>query len=1193
MAFDASRTPNDPLNSSSPSSRRPHSRLKPTDPRANPQHNTDASPPNESAPTLHNAPQRKKSPLDFHRTPHSFPDYGSVKGAVNINMNAIKKLGRFLTPAQHRNTLDSNPPPPPPTLSSAASPSSPKRQKTDHPPPTAQDLDDIIEVGSDMRPRTERLGSFSTFTQSTSNGVAEYQSVEAGTKPGRSNRRSRNPTKKSSEHGSHEKGRPPQPDKTEEDFEVLSPAQAPTGTVRRARLITNGQKINVVRDAADSQILGEVGPRPPPPHPPIFNNRGRKRSSREVEDIEDSDDPVESSSRTTPTKGDVVTAVEEPAERKSSSLSQRGSLTATLWKGKPPANEVFEVKAAARQPTHVYKHRESEPPCLLKDAPLLGLRVFKEDGQKSTTHEWLRITTRKLQQVYHHPDSPLVKVSQSADNTATTHIGGLMIMEFRDASHATRFIHWVQSHATSTVKIVEVKEGHSKLAAMWSKLRTEVMDARRKEAERPPSAGKPTVVLADSTGQHPVATPAPSNVHPAGRTPIRHQMQESTQRTPVMVQPRTPTTLSRPSTRLSSTKQKARSPSLPVVIHRWTEQNPDWADNWKMPLIFARTTVNKEDIPRLDEGQCLNDNLIAFGLRYLFDKFKGAPKDLKERVYLHNSFFYEKLKAPRGAINYDGVKSWTAKVDLLSYDYIVVPVNEHYHWWVAIICNPGKLDPDARRDSDDAENPRSSQARRVDEDSDVEMTDLPPAQLGHERRSSVDDSEVVKSDIVDLVSGEQDGPVDLGSSPRARRAKKAKGKPKTYNLKDPRIITLDSLGSSHPMAVTHLKKYLLAEFKDKRNKEITEVPTSLGMKATNIPEQNNFCDCGIYLLGYIQEFVRNPDKFIETLLRKDAPEWEFNPCALRKLWRDTILQEQRAYQENEIRKKRAALVGKATSNTPPTSQRSRAASELPTSSDGKGRPGPKVPEQPSSTNPGSTPFSGGFRRLGDSSAPEPSVPRPASKQGSQAHSSPSTYHVHSPLPHPPQPVTTTPAPSSLGQQDVTVLPPKSPDNDTIMESIETADVMELPRQPAHSQARVRPQPAPDADDDVQFIGTVTSSSPSGREDDSNGDDDDDSDDDEVKEVARPSIPPANFYATSESGERRPSSSRSATSARRTAPAPVASPTSRRTTTGGTRPKTYSSGRLTLRRSEGRESPGPSAAVEVLEGNDAKEPIQLD
>jgi sentrin-specific protease 7 len=333
-------------------------------------------------------------------------------------------------------------------------------------------------------------------------------------------------------------------------------------------------------------------------------------------------------------------------------------------------------------------------------------------------------------------------------------------------------------------------------------------------------------------------------------------------------------------------------------------------------LILRRTTVDKEDIPRLDEGQCLNDNLIGYGLRYLFDVFSGRTKDLHDRVYLHNSFFYEKLKAGRAAINYDGVKNWTAKVDLLSYDYIIVPVNEHYHWWVAIICNPGKLDPASKRDSGDTRDPGQSIEGKVNgASSDVEMPDVTEKRPVGSPRDKI---EIVKSDLVDLVSDDKNASIDLTSTSRAKQTKKSKPGARTYNPDDPRIITLDSLGSTHPQAISHLKKYLFAEFEHKRNTVITESSTPLGMRAINIPEQDNLCDCGVYLLGYIQEFVKDPDQFIRTLLRKESPDWEFDPSDLRKLWRDTIFNERRLHLKPQ-REPKGKLEGSAVASTPKSS----------------------------------------------------------------------------------------------------------------------------------------------------------------------------------------------------------------------------------------------------------------------------------
>lgn len=497
-----------------------------------------------------------------------------------------------------------------------------------------------------------------------------------------------------------------------------------------------------------------------------------------------------------------------------------------------------------------------------------------------------------------------------------------------------------------------------------------------------------------------------------------------------------------------------------------------------MPLILERTTVDKEDIPRLDEGQCLNDNLIGYGLRYLFSKFLKRHDDLPKRVYLHNSFFYEKLKAGRGTINYDGVKSWTAKVDLLSYDYIIVPVNEHYHWWVAIICNPGRLDPDSRKLQGKNEVPSNPVGEKVDgESSDVEMVDVAEKQPLESTGSAVDEPNLVKSDIVDLVSDDKNVSVDLTSCPRAKQSKRLKSGTRTYNPEDPRIITLDSMGSNHPQAIGHLKRYLLAEFEHKRKKVIEEPTQPVGMKATNIPEQNNFCDCGVYLLGYIQEFVKDPDLFVQTLLRRERPDWDFDPSSLRGLWRDTIICEQKLYQEHQLKaeqRRREALAAKRTPKGSAESSRqpSQAPSEANSATNGRCGTEVAASEQSTSADTTDTPTNAEAREADSSSAKQ----------------APQDPHVNNSE----QSGASTPAAARSAQEenvdeDIVVLPPR--EDNAVLPSIEAPDVEEVPAPPRQSR------------DEPVFMAPLSSSPTTGADDDGDTTMD-------VMEIAPPS-----FYAS--------------------------------------------------------------------------------
>lgn len=40
------------------------------------------------------------------------------------------------------------------------------------------------------------------------------------------------------------------------------------------------------------------------------------------------------------------------------------------------------------------------------------------------------------------------------------------------------------------------------------------------------------------------------------------------------------------------------------------------------------------------------------------------------------------------------MKNWTKSLDLFSKDFIVVPVNRNYHWFVSVICYPSEVPDD-------------------------------------------------------------------------------------------------------------------------------------------------------------------------------------------------------------------------------------------------------------------------------------------------------------------------------------------------------------------------------------------------------------------------------------------------------------------------------------------------------------------
>lgn len=358
------------------------------------------------------------------------------------------------------------------------------------------------------------------------------------------------------------------------------------------------------------------------------------------------------------------------------------------------------------------------------------------------------------------------------------------------------------------------------------------------------------------------------------------------------------------STRGQNREIRIRTPSP----QRYTREHLDWRKYWAggdEPLVFPlegtnKATVDMRDIERLDEGEYLNDNLIAFYLRYLQEKCERDRPDVFKRVFFMNTFFYPRLTTGKGRknIDYDAVRRWTSKVNIFDYDYVVVPVNELHHWYVAIICNVPKLllPPEERV---------SKEEKQVDEKDVVDLGDAGDtansAQPTPKHKEGSVTPEIARKvsrlSIEDRVSPESmpsgahhidleginprtpshtstaDDDTDRPQRAAASSTKGRKGKRKSmppvrkYNTQEPRIITLDSLATSHSPTCSNLRDFLIAEAKEKLGVEITLTQPSIGMTAKNIPLQDNFCDCGLFLLGYVEGFLDHPDKTIHGIMQ--------------------------------------------------------------------------------------------------------------------------------------------------------------------------------------------------------------------------------------------------------------------------------------------------------------------------------------
>ena len=118
-------------------------------------------------------------------------------------------------------------------------------------------------------------------------------------------------------------------------------------------------------------------------------------------------------------------------------------------------------------------------------------------------------------------------------------------------------------------------------------------------------------------------------------------------------------------------------------------------------------SVSEEDYCTLEDESFLNDTIISFYLNWI--QHSIVPVESREKTHMFTTYFYSKLttRPPKlrnklhpiednvnltpGEKRHERVKRWTKKVNIFEKDFIIVPINEHSHWFVAVICFPGMI----------------------------------------------------------------------------------------------------------------------------------------------------------------------------------------------------------------------------------------------------------------------------------------------------------------------------------------------------------------------------------------------------------------------------------------------------------------------------------------------------------------------
>ncbi|XP_017863621.1 PREDICTED: sentrin-specific protease 6 isoform X3 [Drosophila arizonae] len=303
--------------------------------------------------------------------------------------------------------------------------------------------------------------------------------------------------------------------------------------------------------------------------------------------------------------------------------------------------------------------------------------------------------------------------------------------------------------------------------------------------------------------------------------------------------------------------------------------------------------IRMEDYVCLTKESYLNDIIIDFYLLWLRNTL--IPEAQRERTHIFSTFFYKRLttltrptdvKQTAAQKRHARVQKWTKVVDIFDKDFIIVPINEQSHWFLAIICFPCLKGPVTFDTNQPVEPQHLKRARgkkialqigntTITPLSKRETVTLPtmPSEICRiaDDESERDEAEGDDSDMASEVSENSNPPISKDTTATAAATPApatSSGPARATNedvpaVKQPLILIFDSLaGASRSRVVATLRDYLTCEYKVKKPDAQAHVFNKDNMPGhcVKVPQQNNFTDCGLYLLQYVEQFFKDPIK---------------------------------------------------------------------------------------------------------------------------------------------------------------------------------------------------------------------------------------------------------------------------------------------------------------------------------------------
>ncbi|XP_016424267.1 sentrin-specific protease 6 isoform X4 [Sinocyclocheilus rhinocerous] len=279
------------------------------------------------------------------------------------------------------------------------------------------------------------------------------------------------------------------------------------------------------------------------------------------------------------------------------------------------------------------------------------------------------------------------------------------------------------------------------------------------------------------------------------------------------------------------------------------------------PPAKGGIAITEDDLNCLEEGEFLNDVIIDFYLRYLV--CEQHEKEDASKCHVFSSFFFKRLtqkdhRRLPGTTDlsiqerrHSRVKTWTRGVNLFEKELIFVPINQMAHWYLAVICFPAKISQTSGLDL-------QLNGRRNSVEYLCDQSPPNPMSLFYFPESSKQLSRWSQS--IDKLDQSFCFLSDDEAEDDDQTVKNRSVLNSASNVsKRPCILIMDSLTCSGRSSVVQiLQEYLQEEWKVKMGSEQSFGNGVMDGWSPIVPKQDNYTDCGIFLLQYVESFLKDP-----------------------------------------------------------------------------------------------------------------------------------------------------------------------------------------------------------------------------------------------------------------------------------------------------------------------------------------------